>query len=266
MHYGLQIILCVGLIFSTTAVLITDINIDIIKDLSFNNLQGAKNEFYKCAVNLDINAHIKKDIFNEFLTTLKDDIIFREIHPSETSIKILKFLNLNKFYNSEEFENCCTIFHSSLFKVEKPMFEESDDMNIVIYLRFAKSFDTMCDCLEYYNTTEKLIEDARLHDKPEPYSCREEYSQKKRQQYLREYTIYYLNKVISGDITPNEMVIEIKEYLHQYIDTDPFATYCSAVYYTSLISNVDDLKNLLKDIEIFKKTDGYIKQDFLISC
>ncbi|XP_050522215.1 uncharacterized protein LOC126894911 [Daktulosphaira vitifoliae] len=249
-----------GLIYSTSAE--AEFH-DIIKYLSSKNLQEAQNKFYNCVVKLDINKYIESDTFNVYLSTLKDHIVSREIHPNDMSTKIIEFLELDESYISEEFKSCCNIFHSNLFDVEKPKFEESVNLNILLYLRFEKAFDVMYDCLENYNSIKDVDENYRIrYGITEPFTCRRNMSTYESKKRYYKSTMENLYDVIIEAKTPNEIVNDLKNSIHSRYYEEPFAKYCAAVYYTYMVtynSTLNEILNLVGDF--MKNTNNITLED-----
>ncbi|XP_050537974.1 uncharacterized protein LOC126903656 isoform X3 [Daktulosphaira vitifoliae] len=139
-----------GLILSTSA----DIKIDqVINYLSSKNLPQAQNAFHNCIANLNINGfeQMNYEEFNQFLCSLGDDIISREIHPKEMSQIIIEFFKLDKSIITENFEYCI-IFHSSLFAVEYPKI--TGDLKTYkkrLNLRFYRAYKILRDCIKMYS-------------------------------------------------------------------------------------------------------------------
>ncbi|XP_050529717.1 uncharacterized protein LOC126899161 [Daktulosphaira vitifoliae] len=269
MYLQFQIILSIGLICSTSAV---HKQVKYIDEWSVKNLEKAQQAFYNCTSNLNINEYIykKKDTFDKYLDKLRGDMITRKMkRPIEMSTKILEFLSLDQSNNSEEFEKCCTTFHSNLFDVEQPMFEESGDMMMLTYLRIVKANKIMNDCLLYHGLMGQNIYDSndlnnymtdRLY-----YSSQSERSKQKikHDQIFRKYTVKLLNDVISGTRTPNSMVIQLMNYVPDINYNQPFAKYCVAAYYTYLTTDNPILHQILQTVEQFTNETKNVKSEFL---
>ncbi|XP_050546863.1 uncharacterized protein LOC126908644 [Daktulosphaira vitifoliae] len=223
-----QIILSIGLILSTSA----EINHDqVINYLSSTNLPQAQNAFHNCIANLNIKSLEKMDYnrINQFLKRMSDEIISCNIYPEKMSEKIIEFLKLDISNIEKKFEECCTIFHSSLFAVEKPKFDIKDDLKTyknLLESRFYQANKILDRCLSKYGT-------GRNNDGHNKYT---ETSILEVRAKLLDCTFRNIDEIIFYNLSPVNGVRRIKAF---YLGSKKyaFAEYCVAVYYTYLIFN-----------------------------
>ncbi|XP_050547643.1 uncharacterized protein LOC126909261 isoform X2 [Daktulosphaira vitifoliae] len=225
MYLRFQIILSFGLLLSTSA----DIKIDqVINYLSSKNLPQAQNAFHNCIANLNINGfeQMNYDEFNQFLSRLGDDIISREIQPKEMSQKIIEFLKLDKSIITEKFEDCCKIFHSSLFAVEYP--EITGHLKTFrkrLNLRFYRAYKILRTCINMYSLDGHDTSEMNVHEG--------ELKEDERND-VRKCIIGDIIKMISGKIPLDGVVRGVKFFIFGS-DEIPFAEYCCAAFYTYLV-------------------------------
>ncbi|XP_050522243.1 uncharacterized protein LOC126894920 isoform X9 [Daktulosphaira vitifoliae] len=233
MYLQFQIILCIGLVFSTSAN--TTFN-DVIDALTSKNLEMAQNKFHECVNISQINAlQIEKENINTQLIILKNQIISGDISPNETSTKLLEFLELDASQNSEDLIKCCDIFHRNLFAVEQPT-QTRHTVNVYNLMdsRYATALNILKYCIKKYKCFNNSMEDLYwgndnivLDIDSEDYEPNFEIA-----------TRDTLEEVIYHNIPPNEFLKTITEYVHGTECKIHFATYCTAAYYTYLITEV----------------------------
>ncbi|XP_050522239.1 uncharacterized protein LOC126894920 isoform X6 [Daktulosphaira vitifoliae] len=229
MYLQFQIILCIGLVFSTSAN--TTFN-DVIDALTSKNLEMAQNKFHECVNISQINAlQIEKEKINTQLIILKNQIGSGDISPNETSTKLLEFLELDASQNSEHLIKCCDIFHKNLFAVEQPtQTMRTVDMDGLMELRYATAFNILKDCITQYKYLDISVEDISwVDDNSDPNL--EDY-----EPGLKSATLKILKEVVDRNISPNKFISLITEYVHGSNCKKPFVTYCTAAYYTYLIT------------------------------
>ncbi|XP_050522236.1 uncharacterized protein LOC126894920 isoform X3 [Daktulosphaira vitifoliae] len=231
MYLQFQIILCIGLVFSTSAN--TTFN-DVIDALTSKNLEMAQNKFHECVNISQINAlQIEKENINTQLIILKNQIISGDISPNETSTKLLEFLELDASQNSEDLIKCCDIFHRNLFAVEQPtQTMRTGDMDGLMELKYDTAFNILKDCIKKYICFNNSVEDLhRGNDNIFLDIDTDEYEPN-----FKRATHDTLEKVFYRNILPNQFLKNITKYIHGTNYKIPFATYCTAAYYTYLIT------------------------------
>ncbi|XP_050522240.1 uncharacterized protein LOC126894920 isoform X7 [Daktulosphaira vitifoliae] len=243
MYLQFQIILCVGLIFSSSAD--TTFN-DVFDALTSKNLDMAQYKFHKCVDKYQINAlQAEKDNINTQLTTLKNKIVSGEIKLNQTSTTILELLELDTSHNSNNLKRCCAIFHKNLFAVEKPKFTSNDHMEVLTVLRFDTAFNILHDCLHKYNCSKISKEDLLWgFFNRDPNSRNDEPDLKS--------STHQLLEIVVHNNSPNYFVNTIKNYIYGPNCKIPFAGYCAAAYYTYLITESPNLNNIFKEIRQLK--------------
>ncbi|XP_050547323.1 uncharacterized protein LOC126909006 [Daktulosphaira vitifoliae] len=223
MYLRFQIILSFGLIFSSSAL----INLAQVSNfLSSNNLPQAQNAFHNCIANLKINGFEQRnyDEINQYLSRLRDDIISRKIKLEIMSEKIAEFLNLDISNIEEKFEECCTIFHETLFRVENVMLKESDNLEIFrrkLTMRFNPAYEILQECIKKYSLVGNDTTDL---------DC---YSKDPSGENFHDFTIRHIFDIVSGEDKPDFCISYFKNYI--FNDNVPFSRYCCAVYYTYLV-------------------------------
>ncbi|XP_050522259.1 uncharacterized protein LOC126894923 [Daktulosphaira vitifoliae] len=237
MYLQFQTILFFGLIFLTSAKTTFD---EVIEELTWKNLGMAQNEFHDCINQFNLNAliYIEREKINQQLIELKDEIILGNIELNETSDKLLELLELDASHNSEDLEICCAIFHEKLFAVEQPKFDSTDHMEVMMVLRFNTAVNILYDCLKHYNCLNISMDEILWG-----------YTNRNPNYRIDEPNLFYstvglLDEINSGYMTPNEFVSIIENYVHGPDHNKPYANYCSATYYTYLITENSILNNI----------------------
>ncbi|XP_050547578.1 uncharacterized protein LOC126909206 isoform X1 [Daktulosphaira vitifoliae] len=244
-------------VFMFSGLILTTIANEIIEYLSFKNLLEAKEEFYNCLNNIefDDNIQIEKESLYAFLNDIRERYVSGNLPPINTSKEVMKFigmfgdLTLNKI--SKELMNskgeqtssikkdlniCCTMFHERLFVVEEPIITENNDIVTRALKNYGIAVNMLYDCFKKYHCLDNgAIPKNRLnHD------------------YFRKSTINNLKNIISKTSTPQNMVKHVRNCI--IMNDNVFGKYCSAAYYTFLISEnngifftitVDGIMNLI---------------------
>ncbi|XP_050522210.1 uncharacterized protein LOC126894909 isoform X2 [Daktulosphaira vitifoliae] len=245
-------------IFMFSGLILTTIANEIIEYLSFKNLPVAQEEFYNCFNNIefDDNIQIDKDSLYIFLNDIRDRYVSGNLQPINTSKEVIKFirgsvdltlsktskelmkliglyedLTLNKTSKElmnfkggqtsiiiKDFEICCTKFHKRLFRVEEPILTGHSDIVAKALKKHSAAVNMLYDCIEKYSIFPGHLK-YKLNDES-----------------FRQSTISDLKEVISKTRTLQSLVnrVPIHIFGNNYSN---FAKYCSAAYYTFLISD-----------------------------
>ncbi|XP_050546810.1 uncharacterized protein LOC126908616 [Daktulosphaira vitifoliae] len=224
-----------GLIQSASA----EINLDrVINYLSTTNLPKAQDAFHNCIANLNIKRLEKMNYeeINKILYKLRDDLISRKIEPNEMSQKLVEFLKLDKSIITKKFNECCTIFHSRLFAVEKPQISDNlETFKELLKVRFYGAYKILQDCIDMYSLVELDKSEINFYETTKSNS--KQYNSQKS-------TINIMMNINSVDYTVDRVIDQLKFSYFGDVEK-PFAMYCCAVHYTYLVSDDSNLKQSL---------------------
>ncbi|XP_050522261.1 uncharacterized protein LOC126894924 isoform X2 [Daktulosphaira vitifoliae] len=244
MYLQFQIILCVGLIFSTSAD--TTFN-EVLNALTSKNVEMAQLDFHNCVDKCKINAlKTNKNNINQQLIELKDEIVLGKIELNKTSDRLLELLGLDASHNTRRLKRCCAFFHRNLFAVEQPKFTSNDHMEVLTILRFSTAFRILHNCLEKYKCLNISMDDLLwgfYNRNP---------NSRNNDPNLKSFTYQLLEGVVFRNTTPKYFVSTLKQYIYGPKCKKPFVKYCTAAYYTYLITESPILNNIFKDIRRLK--------------
>ncbi|XP_050546860.1 uncharacterized protein LOC126908642 [Daktulosphaira vitifoliae] len=244
MYLRLQLILFIGIIFSTTEIIegIIDPTSGIIKlshifnTLSLKNLPRSLDIIHNCIANSNLNPtiEIKKEKINPFLTKLRGDIVSSKINPNTISTSIFEFLKLDEKYITEEFNECCIDFHLNLFTVEESKLNNTtESLTKMVDLRFTEAFKIMYGCLKEYKSLDNAVK-KRYGIRRQ--SKNNQKSKIERVHKLKQHTIDVMSP--NKNYTSQYIVNSLEEHIHgKHNHTNLFAKPCTAAYYSYLVFN-----------------------------